>query len=140
MTLTNPFITLFIGIAIGWAICYALTIARVGRETIWIDKQVLDFKKFALESKQTDALLAAVDANIDLDLLARLDSDQVSDAKKLLIHKLWLFYQNWTTRPAGERLPESIQKSISAIRQAAESYESVQAVLTYRPDDAKPIA
>ena len=140
MTLTYPFITLAIGIAIGWAIRHAQTLARFRRETMWLDKQALDFKKFAAEHQQTSVLLQAADADTDLDLLAFLDNGQVSDAKKFLIHKLGLFYRSWTARPAGEAVPESIEKSLSAIKQAAKSLGSVQAVLTYRPDDAKPTA
>ncbi len=49
MTLANPLLTLAIGI--GWAVRYAQSLARFGRESVWLDKQALDFKATARRSR-----------------------------------------------------------------------------------------
>jgi hypothetical protein len=137
--MTNYILALAIGMAIGWAICHAWIQARLGRFSAWASKQALSPQRFESELRKSDALLEAAEADTDLELLAALDNGQVCDVKKVLVHKLGLFYHRWAGKPAGDT-PESIQKSLAAIRNAANDYESVQAVITDPPEDVAPAA
>jgi hypothetical protein len=143
MILTHPLTTLVVGVAFGWAIRYASAKDRVARAVSRADKMIQYLNEVAVEGQQTNdtiSVLTAATADTDLDVLACLDTGQVQDAKKFLVWKLGLFYHGWTTRPKSEIVPESIERSLSRIRDAARTLESVRPVLAYRPGDGKPIA
>jgi len=93
----------------------------------------------AADQRQSDALLESGDAANDLALLACLDNGQISDVKRALIYKLGLFYHRWGTKPDAE-IPESIQRSLAAIRDAAKQTESVRTVLAHDPQHGPPRA
>ena len=137
--MTNYILALIIGIATGWAICLAWIRGRLGRFSVWADKQALSAQRLEGELRTSDALLEAADADTDLELLAALENGQVSDVRKVLAHKLGLFYHRWAGKPPGD-IPESIQKSLAAIKNAANHSESVQAVLTHSPENVAPTA
>ena len=132
-------VTLVIGVAIGWIICTAWMVARLGRASVWINKQALSETRDAAEQARTDALLTSADAANDLALLACLDNGQVSDVRRALTYKLGLFYHRWAAKPDSE-IPESIQRSLSAIRDGAKEIESVRKVLTHDPKHGPPPA
>lgn len=137
--MTNLILALVVGIALGWAICHAWIRARLGRVSVWADKQTLSAQRLESELRKSDTLLEAADADTDLELLAALDNGQVSDVRKVLVHKLGLFYHRWAGKPQSDT-PESIQKSLAAIRNAANDSESLQAVLTHPPENVAPTA
>jgi hypothetical protein len=143
MILTHPFTTMVVGVAFGWAIRYASAKDRIIRAVSRADKEIKYLNEAAAEGHKTNEtinVLAAADADTDLDVLACLDTGQVEDAKKFLVWKLGLFYHKWTTRPKSEVVPESIERSLSRVRDAAKTFGSVRAVLAYRPGNGKPVA
>ncbi len=135
--MTNLLIALVIGIVIGWVTCTAWMVARFGWNAVWLNKQALSAERLGDELAKTNAVLKSAEAANDLDLLACLDNGQVSDVKRALIYKLGLFYHHWATKPSKE-VPESIQRNLSAIRDAAKEIESARTVLTHNPENGPP--
>ena len=137
--MTSHIVVLVIGIAIGWAFCTMWTVARLGRASVWLNKQALSTARVLAHQAQTDVILTSGDAANDLTLLACLDNGQVSDVKRALIYKLGLFYHRWAGKPDSE-VPESIRRCLSAIRDGAKEIESVRTVLTHDPQNGPPPA
>jgi hypothetical protein len=137
--MTHFAIALLIGLAMGWTACTAWMVGRFGWSAVWRNKQALSAQRLGAELARTDAVLESAEAANDLGLLSCLDNGQVPDAKRALIYKLGLFYHRWAAQPSNE-LPESIQRSLSAIRDAAKDNESVRTVLTHNPKNGPPLA
>lgn len=135
----NVILALVIGVAVGWALCTMWMVARLGRNSVWLNKEALTAREDADEQAKTYALTAAADADNDLALLGFLENGQVSDVKRVLTYKLGLFYHRWAARPHKE-VPDSIRRSISAISDAAKEFDSVRTVLTHDPETGPPPA
>lgn len=131
---------LFLGIFFGWLLRYVSTHDSISRQIITGNNETKKFAQFAAEMQETDALRQASEARTDLELLARLDQGGISDCEALLVLKLGLFYHKWNSKPEGKSMPKHIQEALSTIREAAKHFESVQAVLTYKPGDEEPAA
>jgi hypothetical protein len=80
-----------------------------------------------------ECLRQTAEAELDLVVLAKLDSGDISEAKRGLIFKVAQFYHKWST--AQDRpVPTEVQQLLSAIKEAADSYESVKAAVSHRPE------
>jgi hypothetical protein len=128
------------GLLLGWLLRDRWAVGRLERDLITSQAEAKKFDQFAAEMAQTDSLLAASTALTDLDLLARLEEQRYGDVSALLIHKLGLFYHYWNSKPESAARSEHIQNALAQIREAAKEFKSVEAVLTYKPDNERPAA
>ena len=131
---------LVVGLGLGWLLREWWVVGRLERDLITSQAEAKKFDQFAAEMAQTDSLLAASAALTDLDLLARLEEQRYGDVSKLLIHKLGLFYYHWNLKPESAARTEHIENALAQIREAAKEFKSVEAVLTYKPDNERPTA
>src|ERR1041385_3609012 len=120
------------GLMLGWLLREWWVVGRLERDLIKNRAEAKRFDQFAAEMRETDVSSAASNALTDLDLLVRLEEERNDDAKKLLIYKLSLFYNRWSSKP--ETHSKNIQDALSQIREAAKEFKSVQVVLTVSPD------
>ena len=128
-----------LGLMVGWLMREWWVVGRIERNILKSQTELPKFQEFAAEMERTDSLLSAEDALSNLDLLARLEEKRYGEVGTLLIHKLSLFYHRWNSQPESAARSEDIQNALAQIRHAAKEFKSLEAVLTYKPDNEHPM-
>jgi hypothetical protein len=123
------------GVCIGWLLGYSSAHDPRFQKLIATSKGIPTGKEYISYITRTHARYLANRAHTDLDILMRLESGVISESEAILTQSLGGFYHQWTVRQEKRPVPPEIQEALLRIKQAAVKYESVQAVLRYKPKD-----